>query len=78
MPFLQTTLNMLFSHRESVAGSVIQVTGTVEFEYGLRTESSLEAFGALRASVPSLGFIPDPSGGYSLRPKLSTMGCFMK
>ena len=28
---------------ESVEGSVLQATGTVEFEDGLRTESSLEA-----------------------------------
>ena len=49
--------------RESVAGSVIQATGTVEFEDGLRRESSLEAAGALVAASPSLiGSSPFPPG----------------
>ncbi len=40
-------------NRESVAGSVIQATGKVEFEDG--TESSLEAAGALVVAAPILG-----------------------
>ena len=44
-----------------MAGSVIQATGTVEFEDGLRL-GVLEAAGALRAAAPSLGSIPNPLG----------------
>ena len=51
-----------------MAGFVIQATGTVEIEDGLRTgvlgwESSLEAARALKAAAPSLGSIPNPPGG---------------
>ena len=35
------------AYRKSMVGSVIQATGTVEFENGLRKESSLEVAGAL-------------------------------
>ena len=49
--------------RGSVAGSVIQATGTVEFEDGLRTGVLLEAACALRGAAPSLGSIPNPPGG---------------
>ena len=45
---------------ESEVGSVIQATGTVEFEDGLRTGVLP---GALRAAAPSLGSIPNPSEG---------------
>ena len=46
-------------------GSVIQATGTVKFEDGLRMgvlPGSLEAVGALRAVITSLGSIPTPPG----------------
>ena len=46
-------------------GSVIQATGTVEFEDGLRTIVLLEAAGALRVTASSLGLIPNLSGGAS-------------
>ena len=46
-------------HWESVVGSVIQPNVIV----ALGWESSLEAAGALRAAAPSLGSIPNPSGG---------------
>ena len=48
-------------NQESVAGSVIQATGTMELEDGLRT--GREAAGALRAAAPSLGSIPISPGG---------------
>ena len=44
-------------NQESVAGSVIQATGMVEFEDGLRTESSLQAAGTLVVAAPSPGSI---------------------
>ena len=46
----------------SVASTIIQATGTVEFEDGLKMESSLEAAWALRAVTFSLGSIQNPQG----------------
>ena len=47
-----------------MAGSLIQATGTVEFEDGLRMGvlPSLEAAGALVVSAPILDSIPNPLG----------------
>ena len=50
-------------YRESVAGSVIQATGTVEFEDDLRTGVLPGGCWALRVAAPNLGSIPNPSGG---------------
>ena len=43
--------------------SVIQGTGTVEFEDGFRIDFSLEAAGPLAATAPRLGSITNPLGG---------------
>ena len=46
-----------------MAGSVIQATGTVVFEDGLRMEVLLEAAGALVAAAPILESILHHPGG---------------
>ena len=56
-------LNTYVGYRDSVAGSVIQATGTVEFEDGLRLESSLEASGTLVAAASSPGSMLHHPGG---------------
>ena len=46
-----------------MACSVLQTTGTVEFDDDLRTVASMEAAGALRVTAPSLGSFLNTSGG---------------
>ena len=53
----------LVCNREFVAGSVIQATGMVKFEDGLRMGESLEAAGALVVAAPILESISTPPGG---------------
>ena len=45
-----------------MAGSVIQATGMVEFEDGLRTGVLLGGCWTLGAAAPNLGSIPNPLG----------------
>ena len=54
---------MIIKHQESVADSVIQATGKLGFEVGLRMGVLPGGCWGLRAAAPSQGAIPSPLEG---------------